>query len=82
MYQKLIHLVLIILLITSCSKKEIELDVTPADKDESFRIYKEAIESMETGDWPPAHGVLGLWRFPYVVVLSSYESYESIDLHY
>ena len=51
MYQKLIHLVLIILLITSCSKKEIELDVTPADKDESFRIYKEAIESMETGDY-------------------------------
>jgi|TARA_B100001093_G_scaffold502146_1_gene554712 outer membrane protein assembly factor BamD len=45
MYQKVICLFLIIFSITSCSKKEIELNI-PAAKDQSFEIYKEAVEAM------------------------------------
>ena len=38
MYQKLIHLLLIFFLITSCSKEEPELNI-PASTDQSFVIY-------------------------------------------
>ena len=50
MYQKLIYSFLIILLISSCSKKEPELD-TPPGKDKSYEIYKEAVEAMNRGDY-------------------------------
>ena len=50
MYQKLIYLFLTIFLITSCSKKELELNL-PASKEKSFEVYKEAVESMNKGDF-------------------------------
>ena len=50
MYQKLIYSILIVFLITSCSKKEPELNI-PADKDKSFQIYKEAVDAMNKGDY-------------------------------
>jgi outer membrane protein assembly factor BamD len=50
MYQKLIYSVLIIILITSCSKKEPELNI-PAANEESFKIYKEAVDGMNRGDY-------------------------------
>ena len=50
MYQKLIYPILIIFLFMSCSKQEPELNI-PADKAESFKIYKEAVEAMTNGDY-------------------------------
>tara|TARA_B100000795_G_scaffold266549_1_gene249909 strand:+ start:714 stop:1541 length:828 start_codon:yes stop_codon:yes gene_type:complete len=50
MYQRLIYLVLIIFLTVSCSKKELELNI-PADQEESFKIYKEAVSQMNRGDF-------------------------------
>ena len=51
MYQKIIYLFLIIFLILSCSKKELEVNNTPAIKEKSFEIYKEAVEAMDRGDY-------------------------------
>jgi len=50
MYQKLVYLFLIITLVVSCSKKEVELNV-PAGKEKSFEIYKEAVEEMNRGNY-------------------------------
>ncbi len=50
MYQKLIYTFLIIFLITSCSKKVVELNI-PAEKERSFEIYKEALEAMNNGQF-------------------------------
>ena len=51
MYQKLIYLFLIIFLSFSCSKKEsLELNIPPV-KGESFKIYQEAVNAMESGDY-------------------------------
>ena len=50
MYQKLIHLLLIFFLITSCSKEEPKLNI-PASTDQSFVIYKEAVEAMKKGNY-------------------------------
>ena len=50
MYQKLVYLFLIITLVVSCSKKEVELNV-PAGKEKSFEIYKEAVEAMNRGNY-------------------------------
>jgi outer membrane protein assembly factor BamD len=50
MYQRLIYLFLIIFLATSCSKKELELNI-PANKEKSFEIYKEAVEAMAKSDY-------------------------------
>jgi len=50
MYQKLVFSFLIIFLITSCSKKEIELNI-PASKERSFEVYKEAVKAMNKGDY-------------------------------
>lgn len=51
MYQKLIYLFLIIFLTTSCSKEEeLELNI-PADKEKSFEVYREAVETMRKGDY-------------------------------
>ena len=50
MYQKLTYIFLITFLIFSCSKKEEILSV-PADKEQSFTIYKEAVEAMYKGDY-------------------------------
>ena len=50
MYQKLIYSFLIISLVVSCSKKELELNI-PANKNKSFEIYKEAVSAMNEGDY-------------------------------
>jgi len=50
MYQNLIHLLLIFFLIISCSKVEPELNI-PASTDQSFVIYKEAVEAMKKGNY-------------------------------
>jgi len=50
MYQKLTYIFLIIFLFFSCSKKEEVLSV-PADKEQSFTIYKEGVEAMYKGDY-------------------------------
>ena len=50
MYQKLIYQFLIVLVITSCSKKEPEINI-PASKDKSFEIYREAIVRMNEGNF-------------------------------
>jgi len=50
MYQKLIYLFLIIFLVTSCSKKELESNI-PANKAESFIVYKEGVAAMNRGDY-------------------------------
>ena len=50
MYQKLIFTFLTLFLITSCSKEEPGLDV-PASKDQSFEVYKEAVDAMIDGDY-------------------------------
>ena len=50
MYQKLIYLILLIFLATSCSKKEVEIN-TPPDKEKSFEIYKEAMVAMENNQY-------------------------------
>ena len=50
MYQKIVFLILIIFIITSCAKKEVELNI-PAEQEKSFEIYKEAVTSMNKGDF-------------------------------
>ena len=50
MYQKLIYFFLIIFLISACSKKEVELNIPP-DREQSFVIYKEAIDAMYQGEY-------------------------------
>ena len=50
MYQKLIYLFLITFLVTSCSKKELESNI-PANKAESFIVYKEGVAAMNKGDY-------------------------------
>jgi len=50
MYQKLIYSVLIFLLLISCSKKELELNI-PSEKEQSFEVYKEAVEAINKGDY-------------------------------
>ena len=50
MYQKIFIPILLIFLITSCSKKELELNI-PAQQEESFKIYKTAVEAMDKGEY-------------------------------
>ena len=50
MYRKIIYSFLIIILITSCSKEEPEINI-PASKEKSFEIYQEAVASMNEGNF-------------------------------
>ena len=50
MYQKFIFFLLIVLATISCSKKEPELNI-PANKDQSFLIYEDAVRAMNGGDF-------------------------------
>ena len=50
MYQKTIYLLLIIFFILACNKKEAELNIPP-QKDQSFEIYREALDALESGDY-------------------------------
>ena len=49
MYQKFLILILITVLFISCSKNEPEV-ITPGSEEESFEIYKEAVQAMNDGD--------------------------------
>jgi outer membrane protein assembly factor BamD len=51
MYQKLIYSCLVILLISSCVKKNNSEVNIPPDKEESFNIYKEALSAMNKEDY-------------------------------
>ena len=50
MYQKFILAFIIVFLVISCSKKDLELN-NPASKDQSFNIYDEAVEEMNKGNF-------------------------------
>jgi outer membrane protein assembly factor BamD len=50
MYQKLIYLFLIIFFISACNKKEVEYNIPPG-KEQSFKIYREALEAFESRDF-------------------------------
>jgi outer membrane protein assembly factor BamD len=50
MYQKTIYLLLIIFFISACNKKEAELNIPP-QKDQSFEIYREALDALESSDY-------------------------------
>ena len=50
MYQKFIYSILIIVVLSSCSKKEVLLNI-PANAEQSFTVYKEAVQSMNSGDY-------------------------------
>jgi|TARA_B110000881_G_C18603523_1_gene537477 outer membrane protein assembly factor BamD len=50
MYQKFIYLFIIILIATSCSKKEIETNI-PSSSDKAVEVYNEAVIAMEEGDF-------------------------------
>ena len=49
MYQKIFYLILVSVLIFSCSKKEPEVSISNSEE-ESFVIYKEALRAMDEGD--------------------------------
>jgi len=51
MYQNLFYSILVIFLFVSCSKKNIEINNTPPDKSESFKIYEEAVKEMNKGNY-------------------------------
>ena len=50
MYQKITFIFLILLFITECSKKE-EISVKPPDDKESYKIYSDALEAMNEGEF-------------------------------
>ncbi len=50
MYRKLFLISVLILFITNCSKKE-ELSTKPPDEKESYKIYREALEAMNKGEY-------------------------------
>ena len=50
MYQKLINLLLILLLVSSCSKDEVVLNI-PVEKEQSIEVYAQAVEAMTEGDY-------------------------------
>ncbi len=51
MYQKLFYSILVIFLFVSCSKKDVEINNIPPDKSESFKIYADAVEEMNKGNY-------------------------------
>jgi len=51
MYQKLFYPILVIFLFVSCSKKDVEINNIPPDKSESFKIYEDAVEEMNKGNY-------------------------------
>ena len=50
MYHKIIFIFLIIFTLSSCSKKE-EVSFTPPDESESYKIYKDALDAMNRGNF-------------------------------
>ncbi len=50
MYQKILLIFILILLINNCSKKE-ELSVKPPDENESYVLYKDALDAMNKGEY-------------------------------
>ena len=50
MYRKIFYIFFIFLFITECSKKE-EISVKPPDNKESYKIYGQALEAMNEGEF-------------------------------
>ena len=50
MYQKLFLLFFLLIFITECSKKE-DLSVKPPEQEESYKIYNEALDAMNKGEF-------------------------------
>tara|TARA_Y100001970_G_C14128149_1_gene800158 strand:- start:537 stop:1379 length:843 start_codon:yes stop_codon:yes gene_type:complete len=50
MYHKIIFIFLIIITLSSCSKKE-EVSLAPPDESESYKIYKDALDAMNRGNF-------------------------------
>ncbi len=50
MYQKIFFILIIVFAFTNCAKKE-EISVKPPDENEAIQIYKEALESMNKGQF-------------------------------
>ena len=50
MYQKIIYFFIVILITTSCSKKEIETNI-PSAADQAIEVYNEAVTSLDQGDY-------------------------------
>ena len=50
MYHKIIFIFLIIFTLSSCSKKEV-VSFTPPDESESYKIYKDALDAMNRGNF-------------------------------
>ena len=51
MYQKLFLIFFLILFITDCSKKKDNLSIKPPDERESYKIYNEGLEAMQSGEF-------------------------------
>ena len=51
MYQKLIYIVVMVFLSTSCSKKETSILNVPPSTEESFKTYEDAVIAMDKGDY-------------------------------
>ena len=50
MYQKIFLIIFVFLFISDCSKKE-ELSNKPPDLNQSYKIYKEGLDAMDSGDF-------------------------------
>ena len=50
MYQKIIYSILLIFLITSCSKEQIQLNI-PANQEKSYELYREAVDALKKGEY-------------------------------
>ena len=50
MYQKIFLIIFVFLFISDCSKKE-ELSNKPPDLNQSYQIYKEGLDAMDSGDF-------------------------------
>tara|TARA_Y200000002_G_scaffold329603_1_gene293779 strand:+ start:1 stop:843 length:843 start_codon:yes stop_codon:yes gene_type:complete len=50
MYQKYFSIILLLFLITSCTKKD-DLSITPPDAKESYLLYEKAVTSMKEGEY-------------------------------
>ena len=50
MYQKIFLIFFLFLFVTECSKKE-EISLKPANDKESYKIYADALEQMNNGEF-------------------------------
>ena len=87
MYRKLFLIFVLILFITNCSKKE-ELSTKPPDEKESYKIYREALEAMNKGEYffaankfSEAEKILPIIEHSAKALLMSSYCYYTINFH-